>query len=162
YSGSASGLPGLPDSETDVGGWETYPEIHRDANWDSDHDGLPDWWEIMRGLNPNSAPGDFSDSSVDLAGDEYTELDRYLNFMAAPHFDCAMNGTVDVDLSQFAYGFSLTSPTYSVSNAVAGTLALLGDGKTARFTATNGFAGLGGLGSFDFTVVDSQGDSMTN
>ncbi len=162
YFGSVSGLPGLPDSETDVGGWENYPEIHRDANWDSDHDGLPDWWETMRGTNPHSAPGDFSDANADLVGDEYTELDRYLNYMAAPHFDCPPNGTVDVDLSQFTYGFSQTSPILSVSNPTNGTIALLGDGKTARFTAPNGFNSLGGLGAFQFSVVDSQGDTMTN
>ena len=162
YWGSVSGLPGLPDSEDDVGGWENYPEIHRAANWDSDHDGLPDWWEVMKGLNPHSPPGDFSDANVDLVGDEYTELERYLNFMAGPHFDCATNSTVDVDLSQFAYGFSKTSPVYAVSNPTNGTVALLGDGRTARFTATNGFNGLGGLGAFTFSVIDSQGDTMTN
>ncbi len=162
YWGSVSGLPGLPDSETDVGGWENYPEIHRATNWDSDHDGLPDWWEVMRGLNPHSPPGDFSDANADLVGDEYTELDRYLNFMAAPHYDCATNASVDVDLSQYAYGFSQTSPVYAVSNPTNGTIQLLGDGKTARFTATNSFNGLGGLGAFQFNVVDSQGDTMTN
>ena len=162
YTGSASGLPGLPDSETDVGSWESYPEIHRDPNWDTDHDGLPDWWEVMHGLDTNSAPGDFSDANADLVGDEYTELERYLNFMAAPHFDCAVNTNVDIDLSQFAYGFSLTSPTYAVSNPTNGTVVLLGDGKTARFTATNNAAGLGALGAFKFSVIDSQGDTMTN
>jgi hypothetical protein len=116
----------------------------------------------MRGLNTNSPSGDFSDSTADLVGDEYTELDRYLNFMAGPHFDCPANAAVDVDLGAFAYGFSLTGPTYFVSNATNGTVTLLGDGKTARYTATNSFGGLGGLGGFQFAVVDSVGDSMTN
>jgi hypothetical protein len=158
YVGSVTGLRGLPDSESDVGGWENYPEIHRDANWDTDHDGLPDWWEIMKGLNTNSAPGDFSDANADLVGDEYTELDRYLNWMAAPHYDCTNNGTLDIDLSQYTRGFTL-SPVHSVSNPTNGTVVLLGDGKTARFTPTTGFSG---LAEFRFAVTDAQGDSMTN
>ena len=158
YWGSVSGLAGLPDSETDVGGWETYPEIHRDANWDTDHDGLPDWWEVIRGLNTNSPAGDFSDANVDLEGDEYTELDRYLNWMANPHYDCTNNSTLDVDLSQYTKGFTL-SPVRSVSNPTNGTVVMLGDGKTARFTPTTGFSGLAG---FTFAVVDAQGDKMTN
>ena len=45
YRGSVSGKPGLPDNEADVGGYESYPTTTRDATWDSDGDGLPDWWE---------------------------------------------------------------------------------------------------------------------
>src|SRR5699024_11859913 len=52
--GSVSGKPGFPDHEKDVGGYENYPEIHRDQNWDSDDDGLPNWWEAIHGLDPNS------------------------------------------------------------------------------------------------------------
>jgi len=158
YSGSVSGLAGLPDDENDVGGWENYPEIHRDTNWDSDHDGLPDWWENMRGLNPNSAPGDFSDANADLQGDEYTELDRYLNYMAGIHYDCTNTATLDVGLVQFTKGFTNTSPTYSVFGVTNGTVTLVG-GKTAHFTPTSGFSG---LASFQFSVVDAVGDTMTN
>jgi hypothetical protein len=44
------------------------------------------------GTNPNSAAGDFSDANADLEGDGYTELERYLNWLAAPHYDC-LTGT---------------------------------------------------------------------
>ena len=91
-------------------------------------------------------------------GDEYTELERYLNWMAAPHYDCPFNGTLDVDLSQYTRGFTL-SPVHSLSNPTNGTVVLLGDGKTARFTPTVGFSG---LAEFRFAVTDAQGDSMTN
>ncbi len=60
-----SGVPGLPDSQNDVGGWEDYGTVTRPADWDTDHDGLPNWWEQIKGLNPNSPPGDFSDSNGD-------------------------------------------------------------------------------------------------
>ena len=158
YVGSYTGLPGLPDSQEDVGGWENYPEIHRAADFDSDNDGLPDWWEEMKGLNPNSAPGDFSDANADLVGDEYTELERYLNWMAEPHTDCARNGTVDFDLSTLTKGFTM-SPVHSILSTTNGSAVILGDGITARFTATTDFSGLAEL---TFYVVDSMGDTMTN
>ena len=42
---------------------------------DSDHDGIPDDWEIAHGLNPN----DPSDANGDYNGDGYTNLEKYLN-----------------------------------------------------------------------------------
>jgi len=44
YSGSKTGLPGIIDSEKDAGGWEEYPGFLRSVNWDTDSDGLPNWW----------------------------------------------------------------------------------------------------------------------
>ncbi|HUF61492.1 MAG TPA: hypothetical protein VMN36_05405 [Verrucomicrobiales bacterium] len=79
YKGSKSGLPGLPDSQADVGGWEDYPEIRRPDNWDTDGDGMPGWWEIKRGLDPHDA----SDGAMDPGGDGYTNLEDYLNWLAA-------------------------------------------------------------------------------
>jgi hypothetical protein len=88
YSGSISGRPGLPDSQNDVGGWgNMYPMVVRALDWDTDNDGLPDWWEEIHGLNPNSPPGDFSDSNGDLNGDEFTNLEDYLNWLATAQYD---------------------------------------------------------------------------
>jgi pectate lyase len=42
---------------------------------DSDHDGMPDNWEILHGLNPNDA----SDANLDPDGDGYSNLEEYLN-----------------------------------------------------------------------------------
>jgi hypothetical protein len=75
FKGSKTGLPGLPDSQEDVGGWEDYPESHRPAGWDADHDGMPDVWEKAHGLNP----ADASDGNRDMTGDGYTNLEKYLN-----------------------------------------------------------------------------------
>jgi len=75
YTGSASGFPGLPDSQDDVGGWDAYPEIRRPADWDTDRDGLPDAWESARGLDP----GDPNDGPADSDGDGMTNLEDYLN-----------------------------------------------------------------------------------
>jgi hypothetical protein len=161
YSGTGpyGGRPGMPNTTDDVGGWEDYGNAVRPADWDTDHDGLPDWWETMKGLNPNSPPGDFSDSNADLVGDEYTELERYLNWLAAPHFDCTNGTPVDIDLTQFTRGFTNNSPAYAVFAPVNGTVSLAGGGRTARFTSS---VATNGLGSFTFSVADQQGYSMTN
>ena len=78
FKGSKTGLPGLPDSQEDVGGWEDYPEVHRPANWDTDHDGMPDDWEKRRGLKPS----DPADGNGDRDGDGYTNLEEYLGSLA--------------------------------------------------------------------------------
>jgi len=82
YRGYITGRPGLIDNQADAGGWETYPEIHREANFDTDGDGLPNWWEIQHGFDPNSPPGDYSDINGDPNSDGYTNLDDYLEYLA--------------------------------------------------------------------------------
>lgn len=79
FKGSKSGLPGLPDSQQDVGGWEEHPEVRRPADWDVDGDAMPDAWERARGLNPN----DPADGAIDPDGDGFTNLEDYLNGLAA-------------------------------------------------------------------------------
>jgi purple acid phosphatase-like protein len=50
---------------------------------DSDHDGMPDTWEIQRGLNPN-----VDDSAADRDGDGYTNIEEYINGLtSAPPTD---------------------------------------------------------------------------
>lgn len=79
FKGSRSGLPGLPDSQEDVGGWDDYPAVHRPAGWDTDGDGLPDEWETAHGLDPR----DDRDGAADRDGDGFTNLEDYLNGLVA-------------------------------------------------------------------------------
>ena len=74
FKGSKTGLPGLPDSQDDVGGWPHYPEVKRAADWDTDRDGMPDGWEHRAGLDPKVA----ADGNADRDGDGYTNLEEYL------------------------------------------------------------------------------------
>lgn len=83
YRGSVTNRPGLIDNQADAGGWETYPEIHRDADFDTDADGLPDGWETAHHLSCSSPAGDFSDANGDIDGDGCTNLEQYLNHLAA-------------------------------------------------------------------------------
>jgi len=120
---------------------------------DSDGDGMPDYWELAMGSNPNVA-----DSLTPGTGG-YTKLENYLNWLAAPHAVAPKNSLVDADLRQYTSGFTNASPVYSVSAPTNGTIALLADGHTAEFTATGNFSG---LGSFNFSVRASDDSALTN
>ncbi|MCA9236985.1 MAG: hypothetical protein KDA44_16030 [Planctomycetales bacterium] len=50
----------------------------RPAGWDTDGDGMPDAWEGAHGLNPGAA-----DNNGDFDADGYTNLEEYLNEIAA-------------------------------------------------------------------------------
>jgi len=164
--------PGFIDSQTDVHDCSPVPgaaNYSPNYPWpaygtynvpiDSDHDGLPDWWELIIGTNPNSAPGDFSDSNADPNGDGYSSLEDYLNWLASPHVDGTRNTNTDVDLTQYTRGFTNNSPTYAVFNPTNGAVYLLSGGRIARFTPTANFYG---LGSFQFKVTDRAGFAYTN
>ncbi len=64
----------LLNSQKEVGGWDTYPEQRRAANWDTDGDGMPDAWESSHGLNPRD-PADRNQRGKS----GYTRLEEYLN-----------------------------------------------------------------------------------
>jgi hypothetical protein len=67
-----SKMCGIIDSQADVGGW---PELKSTpAPADTDHDGMPDDWETMKGLDPKNAA-----DRNNVAADGYTMLEQYLN-----------------------------------------------------------------------------------
>jgi hypothetical protein len=67
------GGKGIIDSQNDVGG---YPELRSlPAPADTDHDGLPDDWELAHGLDPRNP----ADGALVNPADGYTNLEHYLN-----------------------------------------------------------------------------------
>jgi len=68
---SALGSPNFP--------WPDYQTYNVPV--DSDHDGIPDDWEKAHGLNPN----DPNDANADCNGDGYTNLEKYLNWLAGEY-----------------------------------------------------------------------------
>ena len=117
---------------------------------DTDQDGMPDYWETILALNP-AVPGNNNDRN----GDGYTDLEEYLNWLAAPHATCFTNTFVDIDLGQFLVplsGGGSTAVSYSVTSGTNGSVVLLGNGRTARFIPNAPFTGLASF-SFGFNVL---------
>jgi pectate lyase len=76
-TGTVTSGNGIINLESDVGGYPVYQSAGAPA--DADHDGMPDIWEIARGLNPNNA----ADRNGDFDDDSYTNLEEYLNELGA-------------------------------------------------------------------------------
>jgi pectate lyase len=70
-------ITGIIDSQKEVGGWPELKSIPAPA--DTDLDGMPDAWEKAHGLMPT----DPSDGPMDRDGDGYTNVEEYLNGLAA-------------------------------------------------------------------------------
>lgn len=105
--GSRSGKKGLIDSETDAG-CEGFSGLNittaqRDANWDTDQDGMPDWWEEARGVSDANA----------YDNDGYTNLEEYLNWMAEPHFTLKAGESVTIDMKKYFAGYA-NNPYYEI------------------------------------------------
>jgi autotransporter-associated beta strand protein len=105
---------------------------------DTDQDGMPDYWELAMGLNATLANGNVT------AANGYTNLENYVNWLAGPHAIAVKNSSVNVDLT--AYTLGVSNPAFSVSNAINGTVVLLGDGHTAQFTPAANFTGAASFG----------------
>lgn len=155
-TGPFGGRPGLPNTTDDVGGWEDYGRETRPADWDVDGDGLPGWWEKIKGLNPGSTPGDFSEANSDPDGDGFTNLEDYLAWQAEPHVECVAGASVLIDLRTLSRGYT-ERPVFAVSGTRNGVVRLE-KGYLARFEPSGSADALGG---FTFTVTDTAGDSMT-
>jgi len=65
------------DSQVEVGGYEKLSVIFRTTDWDTDQDGMPDWWEDKQGLSKR----DPADRNSDTNQDGYTNLEEYLNYL---------------------------------------------------------------------------------
>lgn len=67
------GGKGIINSQTAVGGWPVLTSAPPPV--DSDHDGMPDYWEDDRDLDPN----DPSDGPKDRNDDGYSNVEEYIN-----------------------------------------------------------------------------------
>jgi len=77
---------------TDISQVGGYPEYKGEPYKDSDGDGMPDWWEIKYGLDPN----DPSDANGDLNGDGYTNIEKFIN---------GIDPTIKIDWTDLKYNY---------------------------------------------------------
>lgn len=156
YVGSYTGKKGLIDNEADAGGFEDYGNEVIDLDiFDTDRDGLPNWWEDLRGSNPQSAEGDFSDANADPDRDGYTALEDYLEWMSVPRYYLPKNKSIEIDLAPYAVAYT-KNPQFALATATD--LSLNFSGSTVNVTPQGDYTG---IRYFDFTVTDSDNSSMT-
>ncbi len=136
----AAGSPNAP--------WPAYATYNVPV--DTDHDGMPDYWERATGSDPAVA-----NNNDDADGDGYTRLEKYLAWLAGPHAIVKTGNTVDLDLRALTAGF--TSPTFTLGSVTLGTAQLQADGRIVRFTP----GAATGVGGVTFTATDSDGVSFT-
>ncbi len=154
-NGSVTRKPGLPDHEKDAGYWEEYPGYKRASEWDTDLDGLPDWWENALGTSPNSEQGDFSDSNGDQDGDLFTNLEEYLEWMGDPHYFIIKGIETEIDLNHYSRGFT-NGKSFTITDVVNGEANLEAASGVVKFTSS-----ADGFSEFTFTVTDASNFSMT-
>ncbi len=108
YKGSYTNLAGMPDKAADSDSIETYAfyvQETRPADFDTDGDGLPNWWEEMIGTSVLSPSGDFSDSNADADGDGWSNLEDYLDYMAMPHSEVPYDTVVSFNVKTLASNY---------------------------------------------------------
>ena len=153
YVGSRSGIKGEIDHENDAGGWENFPEEHRAADWDTDQDGMPNWWEAIIGSNP-----DVANQNDDPDGDGWTLLEDYLEFMAHPYIIVEPGTTGSLDVKPFFMGFygqnsnyNTVTPTYSVATE-SNLFTPSAEGSVVKAVVGQN----GGVGTIKVTVNDGE------
>ena len=143
YKGSKSGIKGEIDTEEDITehaagkGWEDYPEEHRAADWDTDEDGMPDWWEHCIGSNASEA-----NQNDDPDGDGWTLLEDYLEFMAHPYLMIAPNSQGTIDLKPYFAGFfgqngNSVTPTFTCDTQTDNGVSISIDGTSMLVTVAD-------------------------
>jgi hypothetical protein len=84
---SANTSHGYIDSPSQVGGWPAFDTGTPCP--DADHDGMPDEWESIHGLNPNR-----DDSAGDRDSDGYTNIEEYINGTSSSSQQVPLNSSI--------------------------------------------------------------------
>lgn len=147
YTGSKTGLKGQIDTEADCGGYEVYPEEHRAADFDSDQDGIPNWYEALIGSDVNVA-----NNNADPDKDGYTQLEDYLEFISHPYLIIEPSSSEDIDLAQYFRGYT-SSPSFSANSSSANVKVEV-NGDKLHVDASSA-----GLATISLKVTDAAGAS---
>ena len=133
-TGSKTGKKGLIDHEEDSEGFDAaklgITTETRPTGFDTDMDGIPDWFEEIAGTDKNVA-----NNNDDRDGDHYTDLEEYLDWMAHPNFIVKVGDTKSIDLKPYFAGYP--SFTATIANSVSG--ATIEDNSLNMVTTVKGF-----------------------
>ena len=140
------------ESESAEGGFAglNIYEESRPADWDSDQDGMPDWWERLAGSNPAAA-----DNNEDPDHDGYTLLEDYLNWMAEQHRVMAPCTQATIDVKTLFAGFA-NAPQFTAEAIGTAVTAQLNGDMLTLISSTEG-----GLASILLTVKDAEGSAYS-
>lgn len=147
YTGSKSHIKGQIDTEADCGGYEVYPEESRDADFDIDQDGIPNWYESLIGSDIWTA-----NNNADPDKDGYTQLEEYLEFISHPYLLMEPSTSEDVDLAQYFRGYN-SNPSFSAVSSSANVEVEV-NGDKLHIEATDA-----ALASIKVKVTDAEGAS---
>ena len=112
---------GLPDCESDAGGYASLDivDASRPEGWDTDRDGIPDWYEALAGTDPNMA-----NNNDDPDGNFFTDLEEYLDWISVPN--AQIDGKTEIELGGYFAGYK--SPALSVATCPEGVSAKIENG----------------------------------
>jgi hypothetical protein len=118
YTGSVTKTKGRIDLVSDVNGYTeaNFPTGKREADFDTDGDGIPDEWETANGLNPNDK-NDAALFTLDVEKKWYSNLEVYLSSLVE---DIMKAGNSDAQSAVDEYYPAWTVPA-SVSSPRAAT-----------------------------------------
>ena len=159
YVGSKSKIKGEIDTEADITehadgkGWEAYPEEKRPDDWDTDQDGMPDWYEQLVGSDASTA-----NQNDDPDGDGWTLLEDYLELMAHPYVVTA-DGEAAIDVKPHFAGFygqngKAVTPAYRLTDVPADAFSASMDGSVLKVQARD--AAARGIYSIGVTIDDGE------
>ena len=159
YVGSKSKIKGEIDTETDITehadgkGWEVYPEEARPENWDTDQDGMPDWYEALIHSDAHTA-----NQNDDPDSDGWTLLEDYLELMAHPYVVVEPNGMATLDLKPYFAGFygqnkKAVTPSYRLPDETNGGFIASIEGSALKIHSSSGAQG---IGRANVTVDDGE------
>ena len=159
YVGSKSKIKGEIDTETDITehadgkGWEVYPEEARPENWDTDQDGMPDWYEALIHSDAHTA-----NQNDDPDSDGWTLLEDYLELMAHPYVVVEPNGMATLDLKPYFAGFygqnkKAVTPSYRLPDETNGGFSASIEGSALKIHSSSGAQGIGRV---NVTVDDGE------
>jgi len=154
YVGSRTGKKGIIDDNNDSGNdaLKEYEGVNetRPANWDTDQDGMPDWYEKLTGSNP-----DVADNNDIANKDGYTRLEEYLNFMAESRIGTKAGGKITINLADHFAGYGKNA-TYSIKAFDEAKTAVSGSKATVRLAKETS----NGIYTLKVTASDSKDNAQ--